>query len=148
MYKINEIEDAIVSRLKTQIPYLLTCNSLGDIIMSQAQERTLNYPAVYVVYKKGTYDHQIAGVQDKEMDFTVVAMAKNYRGEKEARHGKLTEKGAYNIMDDVRAALTNHAVGLDIDPLFPMDESELDGGESVATYGVVFRTKCRFTYTL
>jgi phage gp37-like protein len=144
MYTVTEIEDAIVDRLKSEVGYLRTCASLGQFLVNESREFTRLFPAAYVSYARGSYDHRMNGIQDREMVFDVVCMASNARGDEAARHGDGTGKGAYDVMEDVRAALTNQSCGLNIDPLLPESEEHIEGDQKMAIYAVTFRTRCRF----
>ena len=145
MYTITQIEDAIITRLTSQLTGVRTIASLGSFLLPDADELTLLCPAVYVVYQAGVYDHFMNGVQDKTMRFLVLVLARNLRSQEQSRHGQGTEDGAYHILEDVRAALTNNACALTIDPLLPEEETAVDGTQSIAIYGIVFKTRCRTT---
>ena len=144
MYTIAQIEDAIIDRLKTQLTYLKTCDSLSEDLMDEIETLTIRPPAAYVIYPSGRYEHA-TGVQDRFMEFLVILMAKNLRGDRAARHGEGAEKGAYEMLDDARNALTNQNCGLDIDPLLPVDEEIIGGSKDTAAYGIRFKTRCRFS---
>ena len=143
MYTIDQIEDAIIARLNTQLTYLITCDSLGEHLMDEIENITLRFPAAYTVYSAGRYMHA-SGVQDREMEFIVILMAKSLRGDKAARHGQGSEKGVYEMLEDTRAALTGQKCGLDIDELLPIDEDGIEGTKEMAAYGIRFKTRCRF----
>lgn len=145
MYTIAQIEDAIIERLKTQLTYLKTCAPLADYLVDEIEDITIRFPAAYVVYSEGSFDHAMSGVQDRPMIFAVIVMAKNLRGDIAARHGQGAEKGAYEMLEDVRETLTGQKCGLDIDELLPLDEGPTEGTEAVAQYGIRFGTRCRFT---
>lgn len=146
MYTIAQIEDAIIARLKAQITYLKTCDSLGEGLLDEVEDITIRFPAAYVIYAPGgRYDHSTSGVQDRHMEFLVVLWAKNLRGDVAARHGQGTEKGAYEMLEDARAALSGQACGLDIDELLPVDEELIESTEAMAGYGIRFKTRCRGT---
>jgi len=142
---ITEIENAIVDRLKTQLTYLQTCKSLGEALSNDAADFAVQTPAAYVVYEGGRYEHIMSGTQDRFMNFGVIVVAKNLRGDEEARRGQGAAKGAYDLLDDVRADLSNNAVGLNIDPLLPVDETAIENTEKAAVYAIRFATRVRFT---
>lgn len=147
MYTIDQVEDAILARLNGQIAYLKTCTSLGEWLsdLADLEDITIRYPAAYLFYDGGEYDQDANVVQDRRMRFTVLVMVKSLRGQEAARHGQGAEKGAYDLLDDVRAALSNQACGLDIDPLLPVDEAAVEGTREQAIYAIRFETRCRFT---
>jgi phage gp37-like protein len=144
MYRITEIEKAIIARLKSQISYLRTCASLGDYLKSKAEEQALNFPAAYVIYERGTYSRTVSDAQDKRIYISVITMTENLRGQEEVRHGFGSEKGAYDLLDDVRDALSDQTCGLDIYPLLPEEENILGGDENFAVYGIRFRSQHRY----
>lgn len=145
MYTITDIENAIVEQLKTQLTYLQTCKSLGEALTHDAADLAVQTPAAYVVYEGGRYSHVISGKQDRSMNFAVIVVAKNLRGEEESRRGQGTTKGAYDILDDARECLSNNAVGLDIDPLLPVDDTPVENAENAAAYAIRFATRTRYT---
>lgn len=147
MYRIDEIEDAIIARLQDQLSYLRTCASLGEIPSDDADLEALvaRGAAVYVVHTSGEYDHSASGTQDVTMEFELLCMTRNLRGEDKARRGQGTEKGAYTLLNDVRAALTEQACGLTIDPLLPSSHALVGMTASLAAYAIRFGTRCRFS---
>jgi len=145
MYTITEIESGIINRLKTQLTYLKTCKSLGEVLSNDAADFAVQTPAAYVVYEGGRYEHTMSGTQDRWMNFAVIVVAKNLRGDEEARRGQGTAKGAYDLLDDARATLSNNAVGLTIDPLLPVDETAIENTEKSAAYAIRFATRTRYT---
>jgi phage gp37-like protein len=145
MPTITNIENAIIEYLKTELTYLKTCQSLGEVLIDDAADIALHTPAAYVVYEGGRYDHVMSGTQDRFMNFAVVVVAENLRGEAEARRGQGAAKGAYDLLDDVRAALSDNAVGLAIDPLLPIDENAIENTERAAVYAIRFATRTRYT---
>ncbi|WAC06582.1 MAG: Gp37 family protein [Thermodesulfobacteriota bacterium] len=145
MPTITEIENAIINELNTQLTYLQTCKSLGEALTHDAADLAVQVPAAYVVYEGGRYDHVMSGTQDRWMNFAVIVVAKNLRGEEEARRGQGTTKGAYDLLDDARATLSNNAVGLTIDPLLPVDETAIENTEKSAAYAIRFATRTRYT---
>jgi phage gp37-like protein len=147
MYTIAEIEIAIIDRLTSEIPTLKTCDSLGRFLTNEAGGLALRTPAAYVIYERGDFDHSINGVQDRRMAFNVIVVAKNVRGDEQARHGRGAEIGAYELLDNVRVALSNQACGLDIDPLLPTGEDAIETTKAAAIYGISFKTRCRGVLT-
>ena len=146
MDAISAVEEKIVSRLKSELSYLRTCDSLSEFLgldLEELKELTPLLPAVYVVYEAGRYDHSMSSTQDVDMIFNLVVMAANLRGDKAARHGAGAVKGVYAILEDCRAALTEQDCGAAIDPLLPVDEQALMGDRHTAVYGMAFKTRRR-----
>lgn len=141
---ITAIENAIIDELTAQLTYLKTCKSLGEGMVGEIKDLTIQYPAVYVVYERGEYSRETIQTQDKKMIFGVIVMAKNYRGDVAARQGQGDTKGAYDLLEHVLAELTDNDLGLDIDPLMPLDESPLETQLDQAAYVIRFETSQRY----
>ncbi len=101
-------------------------------------------PAVYVIYGRGKYSQKMSGCQDREMIFGVIAVVRNLRGDPAVRHGAAGEKGIYQVLEDVRAALSGQSCGMDMDPLAPLSEEAVAGSRDFAIYEILFKTRCRF----
>lgn len=142
MITITQVEDGIIDRLKDQVDYLKTCGSLGDFQVDEAADLTLTFPAAYVVYTSGVYENLPGSAQDRTMIFTILAMAKSARAGDAPRHGEASEKGVYDLLEDIRSALTNQTVGLDISGLLPVDEEAIEGTKDLAIYGIRFQARC------
>lgn len=146
MPTLTEIEAAIAARLTAEISYLKTCGSLADFLARDAEgleAMALQLPAAYVAYEGGEYDHSMSGVQDVAMTISVLAVASNYRQEEAVRHGLSLEKGIYDLLEDIRIALSDQSCGVDIDPLLPVREGAIDGTQSLQVYGITFQTRRR-----
>jgi phage gp37-like protein len=144
MPTITDIENKIIDVLKAQLDYLKTCKSLGEGMVNEIKDLTIQYPAIYVVYERGEYSRETIATQDKKMIFGIIVMAKNYRGDEAARQGQGGTKGAYDLLEDVRAELTNNDLELDIDPLMPVDESPLETQLDQAAYVIRFETSQQY----
>lgn len=145
MPTVAQIEDAIIARLTREIPALRACDSLGEYLAARARGLSARHPAAWVVYEGATFQHAMAGVQDRLMTFLVIVSARSFRGEAAARRGAAGEPGAYEVLDAVRAALTGSDCGLPIVPLLPVEEEVLRGEDGYAEYGLHFTTQCRET---
>ncbi len=147
MPRITEIEQAIVSRLSGALPYLRACCSLAEFLGRDArevEELAILCPAVYVIYRQGKFSRKLSGAQDREMTFGVVVVVRNLRGDAAVRHGAPGEKGVYEVLEDVRAALSDQSCGVEIDPFAPVSEHSIAGTRNFAVYEILFKTRCRF----
>lgn len=146
MPTITEIENAIIERLRACLPYLRTCGSLSgftgrspEVIEAMAPL----CPAAFVIYRQGTFSLKMSGVQDRLMLFGVVAAVRNLRGESALRHGSTGQKGIYEVLEDVRSALSEQSCGIDVEPFAPVTEEAFSGTRDFAVYEILFRTGCR-----
>ena len=64
-------------------------------------------------------------------------------GRPSPRHGAAGEKGVYEVLEDVRAALTGQDCGIAIEPLLPVSDKAISGSRDLAVYGIRFKTRCR-----
>ncbi len=143
MLTITEVEQAIQARLVSRIASLRKVGSLSDFLMADLDDTALLSPAAYVVFDSGSFTHGMARTQEISLTFTVVVVVENQRGNEAARHGAGSSIGVYQLLDDIRAALTNQTLGLDMEPLFPVSIQGIAGSESLAVYGITFETSCR-----
>lgn len=146
MSVIAEIEDAIIGRLSASISYLRTCDSLSSLLqrdINAIEQIAPLCPAAFAVYKRGAYSHSISGALDREMVFGVIVAVKNLKGDGAVRHGTAGDKGIYDVLEDVRAALSGQACGIAMDPLLPVSEEALVGRRDFALYEILFKTRCR-----
>lgn len=147
MPRITTIEQAIAGRLSSELPYLRTCGSLPDFLgrdTGTIEEMAPLCPSAYVIYRQGRYSQKISGCLDREMAFSVIVVVRNLRGDGAVRHGAQGEKGVYEVLEDVRAALTNQSCGVEIDPLAPVSEGAVAGSRDFAVYEILFKTRSRF----
>lgn len=146
MPSISEIEDAIIGRLSAAVEYLKACGSLSEFLgrdLEAIEEISPLSPAAYVVYRQGTFLQKISGFEDREMILGVLAVVRNVRGQVAVRHGRGGEKGAYEVLEDIRAALSGQICGVEMQPLVPLSESAVTGAGDLAVYEILFRTVCR-----
>jgi len=146
MYTITEIEDAIIATLKVSEmgAYCKKIDSYqieGGDLEEQIRLFAGQLPCVLVVYSGGDFEHLLSGVQDKSMTFSILLCAQSLRGKGEARRGLV---GVYQMLDDLRSALTNNVLALNIDPLLPTREAAEVNTKNFSAYSMEFKTRCRF----
>ncbi|MFZ2447496.1 MAG: phage protein Gp37 [Syntrophobacteraceae bacterium] len=143
----SQIEQAIIGRLAGELPYIRTLGSISEFLsrdIGVIEEIAPLCPAAYVIYGRGKFSQKMSGWQDREMVFGVIVVVRNLRGDSAVRHGAGDEKGIYEVLEDVRAALSNQSCGVDMDPLAPLSEEAVAGGRDFAVYEILFTTRCRF----
>ncbi len=146
MPDIAQIENAIMERLRENLPYLRTCGTLSEFLggdMGVIEEMAPLCPAAFVIYEQGIFAQRLSGVLDREMTFGVIVAVRNFRAESALRHGSAGEKGIYDALEDVRAALSGQACGVEMDPLLPISEEAVTGSRDFAVYEIMFKTRCR-----
>lgn len=148
MYLITEIEDAIISTLKSSAmgAYCKKIDSYqieGGDIEEQIKIFAMQLPCALVIYSSGVFEHHPNKQQNKEMVFSILVCAQSMRGGGESRRGSI---GAYKMLDDLRTILTGQRCDLTIDPLMPVNEKAEVNTKMFSAYSMDFRTKCRFTF--
>ncbi len=147
MPSITDIETAIIGRISDSLPCLRTCGSLSEFLgrdIEAIEEMAPLCPAAFVIYARGKYSQKLSGFQDREMIFGVIVVVRNLRSESAVRHGSAEEKGVYELLEDVRAALCGQSCGMEMDPLAPVSEQAVAGSRDFAVYEILFGTRCRF----
>ena len=146
MYTITEIEDAIITTLKASEmgAYCKKIDSYqieGSDLEEQIRLFSGQLPSLLIVYSGGEFNHFLSGIQDKSITFSILVCAQSLRGKGEPRRGLA---GAYQMLDDLRKALTNNNLGLNIDPLLPVREAAEINTKMFSAYSMEFKTSCRF----
>ena len=145
MPSVKEIEDAIITKLKTDLSYLKKAGTLADFLKMDADKLTLIAPAAFVTYSGSEYAHLCAStsVEDRKSQFIVLLVARNYVSQEKLLHGTTSKAGIYQMIDDTRVALKGQKLGLEIFPLLPVSDHAVDGNVNVAVHGIIFNTQYR-----
>jgi phage gp37-like protein len=144
MINPSEIEDAVISQIKSQMPYLKTVDALANLLADDSPDYAIIAPAVFVAYGSGSYRRVgTSSVFDRDMKVNVVIVQRNFIGQKRLLHGDAINRGIYDILEDVRAALTDQTCGLSIFPLTPVDDQGLEATRDVVVWGLSFHTRAR-----
>ena len=119
-YTITQIEDAIVAELQGSATLASLCKVISsyhgeiDDLVSQVSQLTIALPAVYVLYGGSAYDETANRSYDDEMDFTVIVIAKDLRGDQKLR------AAMYPILEEIKTVLIDNELDLDIEPIHPV----------------------------
>ncbi len=147
MPTVADVEQAIIGRLSSELPYIRTLGSISEFLgrdIDAIEEMAPICPALFVIYERGKYSQKISGCQDREMFFGVIAAVRNLRGDSAVRHGAGGERGVYQVLEDIRVALSGQSCGIDMEPLSPVSEEAMAGSSDFALYQILFKTRCRF----
>ena len=140
------LEDAIIVRLKAQLPYVRTCATYaGQFSPSELARKTVKYPAVFVSYAGSEFDPVDGPQFNESASFTLIVAAKNLRSDERAR--KDADSGAYKLVKDCITALTNQALGLTlIHAMTPQNVQLVFVDSGVAVYSIEFNATFDTTY--
>lgn len=119
-YTITQIEDAIVAKIQASA-VLTALNATiasyhGEIddLVKQAAQLTIKLPAIYAFYGGSAFDESANRSFDDEMNFTVIAIAKDLRGDAKLK------AAMYPILEELKTVLIDNNLDLDIEPLHPI----------------------------
>ncbi len=118
---LTDIENAMITALDSApiSGYAKTIGGYQGEFQKTMGEALILMPAVLVVFADDA--HHDANAQYKQYneisDWDVLVGCKNLRGDLARRQGAAGEVGIYEMLKDVRSALTGNRLGLDIAPL-------------------------------
>jgi phage gp37-like protein len=149
------IEDAIIARIQAASD----TNALGYRLAQigsyggEFDDETFftqfrKFPAVWVTV--GGSKPKRAGARTWLLSPTIAVMVgtRTVRGERQTRHGSVTEPGSYQLLEDVRNLLVGQALGLAIAPLAVGNDRTLyntrQGAEARSVLAAEFHTSCTY----
>ncbi|MEG2173618.1 MAG: phage protein Gp37 [Desulfovibrionaceae bacterium] len=126
MYRIHEIENGIIERIKAaKLPYLRFVGSYGGELMGAWEDVIRALPAVWVTFKGSGTPTPLNTAQTRwrvELRFTTIVAAKSLRSEKATRHGGEGKIGTYQLLNDVGRLIALQDFALEgVDYLRPRD---------------------------
>lgn len=126
MYRIHEIENAVIERIKAaNLPYLRFVGSYGGELMGDWQAVIRSLPAVWVTFKGSGTPAPLNTAHTRwrvELRFTTIVAAKSLRSEKATRHGGEHHVGSYQLLNDIGRIIALQDFNLDgVDYLRPRD---------------------------
>ncbi len=143
-----DIENGMIGALKTALPYLKNVETYAGQLDREIAELPKGFPAAYVAYQ-GSEFKWVDGENWQELPtFKVLVAARSLRivsgVNEDVRENPNT--GAYKMVADVLAALTNQTFGLDIYKLRPVKTELVSITKTTAIYGIDFTTMFDATY--
>jgi phage gp37-like protein len=152
---ITDIEKAIIARIKDQLQYLKTCESWSAFRITTLQNEAFEFPAVYVVFDRaGTIQYVADSIQNIPLTFRAIVMQHTLGIELsgvESRHGDGAQvMGVYDILEDLRAALTGYKDSSDFDilqPILPQSIQSIFQNENISIYSIELALTERYTHS-
>jgi len=145
---IGAIEQAIVDRISLAdstgvLGYRLKkVASYGNELDHEIRTVIKNFPAVWIVFKGEPKPENIGdGAWDHRPTFSVIVGVSNRRNEESSRRGAAGKVGSYQLLEDVRALIAGHSLGLDIEPLQPGVVRALTNITNASIYAQEFHTR-------
>lgn len=139
----EEVEDAIIERLKERINYLRSCETYAGQIEGNIDTLVINYPAAFVSYGGSEFEWLDEINVSEAAEFNVMVCARNQRGQAAVRK---EGQGCYQMIADVLRALTNQRLGLEIELLHPARVELVYISKTMAIYNINFQTSFDNTY--
>lgn len=132
------IESAIKARIQTELPYLRTLETYAGQLEDEIDKLVLSFPAVFVAYQGSSFEWVDGETYNETAEFVALVAAKNLKSGAAIRTDPVS--GAYRLIKDVAAALTNQNLGLDIERLRPTQRSLVYSSKTAIIYGLNFQT--------
>ncbi|MCE5335253.1 MAG: DUF1834 family protein [Desulfobacteraceae bacterium] len=149
MYRVDEIEDAILATL--QADATLSGYVRQFLVMPSLDEERLKtlltqFPAIGVIAQSGDYSYAMSAAQDETGTFAILCFNRNLRSPVAAlRSGAGGEKGIWEIVEDCRRAiLANPALGLTGVDCLGKRRQLIFAGESFATASLEVEARWRY----
>jgi phage gp37-like protein len=142
-FSFEDIEDALLTALRESIPYLRTVKTYAGELEADIEKLSIPFPAAFVVYGGSDFDLIDGPGHQESATFSVLAAARSLRSGERARK---QDHGAYDIITEVKAALTNRRLGLDMEKLRPLRTYLVYTGRTVVVYGTDFGTSFDSAY--
>jgi len=140
MYTISQIHDALVAELKGSSALAALCKTIDsyhgeiDDLVRKVAELIVPLPAVYVLYGGSRYEEDANRSYTEEMEFTVIAIAKDLRGNEKLK------AAMYPILEETKTALIDNDLDLDIEPIHPVRIEMLLTTKEFSIYGFDIKT--------
>ncbi len=148
-----DIENGMISTLQAQLTYLKEVTTYAGQLDKEIGELVKGFPAAYVAYDGSKYEWVDGGNWQETPAFKVLVAARSLRItsgiNEDVRKGTGATGqayGAYKIVTDVLAALTNQTFGLAIYKLRPVRTELIVASKTTAIYGIDFTTVFDTTY--
>ncbi|OGR07277.1 MAG: hypothetical protein A3K23_03775 [Desulfobacca sp. RBG_16_58_9] len=137
-YTWTTLEDAVLAALKAQLgARVKTLETYQGDLLADLKREAWRLPAVLVMLRQSRAEAVTASSYDVHLDFTVLAAARQLRGE---TAGRRQEGGVYDLLEGVRQALWHQDLGLEILPFSLVLEEPLLTTREFTVYAAHYRT--------
>lgn len=138
-YTIKDLEDAILAALANQMgSYVKTIESYQGQLEADLGEFAWRLPATLVMLRATNAGKAAAHSYDLNLIFTIIVADRNLRGNVESRGGST---GAYQMLEDLRWALWDKDLGLEINPFVLLKEEALINNRQLAAFAADYQTQ-------
>jgi|GEM_PF-1707088 phage gp37-like protein len=140
MLKFQDIEDAVIARLREELPYLGHVGPYQGELEGELQSLPVRFPAAFVIWRGSRYEWAGGSNHYETARFSVMLCSRDLRGREHAARGSGGRPGAYQMLEDVLSALSNQALGLRMERLRPLRASLRHLGKDAVLYELEFET--------
>ncbi len=120
---LSTVEDAVVKALQTQLgAQVQTLETYQGDWSADLKRKSWRLPAVLVKLRQSRALQVTAGSYDLTLDFIILVVVRQLRGEAD---GRRQPDGAYELLVQIRQALCNQDLGLDLLPFSLVREEPL-----------------------
>ncbi|MDD3582336.1 MAG: DUF1834 family protein [Desulfobacca sp.] len=138
-YTTKDIEDAILVALAGRLgSYVKTIESYQGQLEADLEKFPWRLPASLVMLRETRVEKATTHTYDLNLTFTVIVADRNLRGNRE---GRLSNVGIYRMLEDVRGALWDQDLGLEINPLTLVKEEALLNNRQMAVFAADYQTQ-------
>ncbi|TVO57527.1 DUF1834 family protein [Denitromonas halophila] len=148
---VAQVEDAVIARVAgaAGLGYKFgTVASYAGELDGQLDEVVRKWPACWITWTGSAKPTRFGTSRTRWVEantFAVLVAARNVRGERETRHGSVSEPGAYQMLDDVQSLLIGQDFGIAIEAFEPGRKRTLYNaqlrGKSIAVYAQEWHTR-------
>ncbi len=132
------VEDAVVAALRQELEdQVQTLATYQGDWLTDLTRQVWRFPAVLVQLRQSRGLQVTLGSYDLSLNFTVLVVARQLRGEAE---GRREAGGIYEILAGVRQALWHQDLGLDLQPLDLIREEPLLNNQEFSVYAAHYGT--------
>lgn len=141
-YGLGELEDALLERIRQELPYLQHCDSYAGeakVVQDELIITGVNFPAVLVMMQEEAGEPQSKSSYEMRPTFRLLVCARNLRGQRAARREPF---GAYQILDDLKKTLIDQKLGLNIEPVKYLKTQSISISQEQVIYAVEYQITC------
>jgi phage gp37-like protein len=142
----EQVEDNMITALKTGMTYLRTCETYAGQLEGDLEHLIINAPAAFVVFN-GSPIERVDNLNFKQdVSFSVLLVSEDPRGKAALRKDSAT--GCYRMIKDTLKFLANNKLGLEV--IFPLAPEKVYLSfitQRHACYGVSFGTNFDSKFT-
>ena len=132
------VEDAVLTALEARVgPLAQTLKTYQGDWLEDLRTQGWRLPAVLLLLERSRAEQMTARSFDVILDFRLLVVVRQLRGEEA---GRREEGGVYQILAEIREALWNQDLGLEILPLALIQEEPLLNTQEFTVYAADYRT--------